>query len=626
MRYIMNAKLMLVVAVATLLVGVVACAPEEAASAAAAAPAAAASGAAPAAGAAAPGAPKAPAAAVSAAGAAPAAAAVAAAAPQAPSAKATAVMAAAHISLATEQRGQRVEVAARKMPLEAQVAVASGPQYLNTANQGLYNYKPWREGGRNRPWMHSVFMPPFLFDRNNEISQGFATAFTLSEDGKTYTFHLNPNAVFSDGTPLTADGYKWSIEYGVRPEDQVGWGGSTLDLKIIEGADAAIAGETEDISGIVALNDQDVQFTLTASTPTFPYRMATWLQGVFKAEAAEADPGDHFLAPIGVGPYSAVIVPNESVTMVESANYWDAPPIIKNVSVQHIADNSMQLLMFENGDLDVIYGRPGVQPAVHSSGHPMNQYLVDIPYAGVGAFIRWNTAREPFQDINIRKALSHAVDQREIIKAVYNSDIWSTSVLQADLKCWDPNNSPGYAHDVELAKQLLASSTYKTGDNVPTLQVQSRPDAGSNQWNLTMQAWQAAWKEHLNIDFKIHLVERGGETPPDINILRDSWGAYIPDPGFLLDLIVHTKTAGVMHVNDELDAKLDAANAMALSDPDRCAAMQEVDKTFMSNYYILPMTQVAYMFLVNPWVYGFETSVNNDFGTLPFMKMGARSR
>ena len=81
-----------------------------------------------------------------------------------------------------------------------------------------------------------------------------------------------------------------------------------------------------------------------------------------------------------------------------------------------------------------------------------------------------------------------------------------------------------------------------------------------------------------------------------------------------------------MHVNDELDAKLDAANAMDLADPGRCGAFQDVDREFMENYYILPMTQVKYMFLVNPWVHGFETSVNNDFGSLPFMKIGNRNR
>ena len=279
--------------------------------------------------------------------------------------------------------------------------------------------------------------------------------------------------------------------------------------------------------------------------------------------------------------------------------------------------------MFENGDLDIIYGMPGRQPTVHDPSHSMNRYLVDMPYAGVAALVRWNTAREPFHDINIRKALSHAIDHRAVAGAVYGDpDFWSPSVLQPDLRCWDPDNFKGYDYNPERAKRYLAQSRYKTGENVPLLQVQAGPEGTS--WHLTLQAWQAAWKKHLNIDFKIHLP---GQAPAsDLNMRRDSWGAGVPDPGYLLDLVAHTKTPGVMHVNDELDAKLDAANAMRLTAPGRCAALQEIDREFMENYYIIPITQVTYMFLVQPWVLGFETSVNNDFGSLPFMKIGARDR
>ena len=190
-----------------------------------------------------------------------------------------------------------------------------------------------------------------------------------------------------------------------------------------------------------------------------------------------------------------------------------------------------------------------------------------------------------------------------------------------ELICHDPTYQ-GYQYDAEMAKMYLAQSTYKTGDNVPQLSVASRPD--SNQWNLVLQSWQRSWKEILDIDFKIHLIERGGEMPADLNMLRDSWGAGIPDPGYLLNFIVHTGTAGIMHVNDELDAKLEAANLLGLDDPGRCAAFQEVDQENQSMYYYIPITAVNYQFLVQPWVLGFETSVNNDIGGLHYIKLGKK--
>ena len=526
--------------------------------------------------------------------------------------------------------GQRVEVPRRTAPLAAQLASAEGEQVLNVSGW-LFNIKPWREGGGNRPWMHWVYMPPFLFDENNELVQGFATAYTLSEDGRTYIFHLNPDAVFQNGSPLTAAAYKGALEFGVRPADQVGWGGSTLDLKLIEGADAAIAGETSTISGLVPLGDHDLAIRLIATTPTFPKRMATWLQGAFKAEAADADP-DFFLHPIGVGPYEVTsYVPDVSLELTATGNWWEPKSIITKVIVQRRADPQTELTMFESGALDIIYGYRTIQPAVHDAAHPLNPFLVDIPYPGLAAFVRFDTAKEPFQDINIRRALAHAIDHASIIEAVYGSkDLRAKGVLQPETSCWDAGFQ-GYAFDPELARQYLAQSTYKTGENVPLLQIESRP--GSYDWNDTLGAWQQAWKENLGIDFQIHLPDFGqpfppGITPPGINGInmhRDSLGAFIPDPGFLLDWMVHTKSPfGVMHVNDALDARLDAANALRLDDPGRCAAFQAVELEFMASYYILPIIKLDFKFLVQPWVFGLQSSVNNDIGTLPYMKIGKR--
>ena len=154
--------------------------------------------------------------------------------------------------IAEERLGERTEVPKGVAPAASLAATAVGEQKIiySPANTSVdRNFKPWRDGGGNASHFPWIYMAAFGYDPTNTLVQGFATAFTLSEDGKTYRFHINPDAVFTDGSPVTADAVKWAYEFGLRPEDQVGWGGSTLDLKIIEGADVAIAGETEDVAG-----------------------------------------------------------------------------------------------------------------------------------------------------------------------------------------------------------------------------------------------------------------------------------------------------------------------------------------------------------------------------------------
>ena len=527
-----------------------------------------------------------------------------------------------------KEGGGRVEIAHQKAPLAALAAVASGPQNFELSLADFQNnIKPWREGGRNRPWVAWVHMPAFLFDFHSgvDIVQGWATAYSLSRDNKTYRFHINPDAKFTDGTDLTAERVKRAYEYGLRPENQVGWGGSARALKIIEGADAVIAGETEDVSGLVAIDDKTLEHRLKTNTPTYPYRMSVWLQGIFDADGAENDP-DFFVNPVSVGAYSVSHdLNNKTAKLTPSQGWWGSPLTIEELNITHVGDRPTQLIMYENGEFDMIYANPGRQPAVHEPDHPVNSHLVQIPYAGLTRYIRFNTARRPFEDYNVRKALVLASDHDATMRAAFGSGgKRPLGVLQDNIRCGeDPSKLYGrYPHDPEGAKAALAQSKYKTGENVPLLQIQTTP--GSTPDIIYFEALQAAWKEHLNIEFKIHIIEQGQEIPPDINMVRQSNGAYVPDPGFLQNFIVHSQAAAAMHVNDEIDAKLDAANVMDLADPERCDAFLEVDRLFMDQYYILPFNAVNFHFLVQPWVAGFQTTVSNDIFTLPFIKITGR--
>ena len=522
--------------------------------------------------------------------------------------------------------GQRVEIPKRVAPAAALAGTAVGEQTISTANAGLGNIKPYAEGGRNRTWMTWVFMPAFLYDNKNELVQGFATAYTLSEDGKTLTLHINPDATWNDGSKLTADEVKLAWEWGMRPDQVSGWGGTPRYVfKALEGGEAAAAGETEDVTGITALDAETIQVQYIERVAVAPFQFSNFLTGVFKPEGAEELGEEYWLAPVGLGPYSHTAAPQENITMVATPNYWEEQPIVTSHLALHIAEPSTQLLMFENGDLDTIYARPGLQPTVHDPSHPMNPYVRDMPYSGLSMFVRYNTAREPFQDINVRKALAHAINMDKIVPAVFGAagHRGGGGILQEDLRCYDPNFKP-WSYDPEAAKMYLSQSEYKTGDKVPTIKIQSRP--GSTQFNLVMQAWQEAWKDNLGVEFKITLVETGGEIPPDMNMRIASSGAGIPDPVDFMSRVVHTRGTGQMHINDELDALMETAEAMNLDDPGRCDIAQKIDREFMEQYYIVPIIRVDYMFLAQPWVLGWETSVNNDIATLPFVKIGVKDR
>ena len=121
-------------------------------------------------------------------------------------------------------------------------------------------------------------------------------------------------------------------------------------------------------------------------------------------------------------------------------------------------------------------------------------------------------------------------------------------------------------------------------------------------------------------------MEAGQELPTDINMYASSAGAQVLDPAYLLYGVAHSTGLGSQHIDDGLDAKIEALNVMTLDDPRRCEVVQEVEREFWDKVYLMPMHQANFHFLVQPWVLGFGTSNAFDLTTLPFMKLGVKDR
>ena len=96
---------------------------------------------------------------------------------------------------------------------------------------------PWRDGGGNRFFSTHVFGTPFMLNEKGEVVPWIATAITSNEEMTVWTMKLREDAVFQDGTPITAADFKAYWEHGAKPENVVAWGGTSLTLDDIMGMD-----------------------------------------------------------------------------------------------------------------------------------------------------------------------------------------------------------------------------------------------------------------------------------------------------------------------------------------------------------------------------------------------------
>jgi ABC-type transport system substrate-binding protein len=479
---------------------------------------------------------------------------------------------------------------------------------------------------KTRYWSRYTHMPPFQLTIDSTLVQGVALGFDVNDDNTVFTMHLDPDAVFTDGSPLTAERAKASLEFGTAPEQQASWGGLINFIKEVKGMPEVGKGDASEAEGLVALDDNTLQFTTSVPHPAFPLIMARVQFGIYNVDAIEAD-SDWKLHVPGIGPFKVEMDPNSTEAVVTmSDNWWRDPPTLAGLSMPVVPDAQTQMIMYENGEIDV---GPNTQVREDPS-HPLFNDMSNNQSGGYGYYFLLHLNKPPFEDKKVRMALTHAVDMQSIVPALFPGSSTAAGIINGDLACNDPNVKP-YRYDPAYARQLLSESTYGSAANLPPIQVSLRW-VGAIQ---TAEVMQEQWRDNLGVELIITRRERGQSIPPESNMKRRSRGTSNPDYGGLVWELIHSESPlqddigfEVSEDSGKLDALVDHAVTLALDDPGRCAAFQEAEQLYLDSYLAIPFlgSSGGPGNLVQPWVLGYQAGWYGDWTNLPYWKIGKRDR
>ena len=128
-------------------------------------------------------------------------------------------------------------------------------QVVTSPGQMRDTMAPWRDGGGNRLFSTHVFGTPFMLNEKGEALPWIATAITSNDDFTVWTMKLREDAVFQDGTPITAADFKAYWEHGAKPENIVAWGGASLTLGDIRGWEELRAGDVTEAEGLRVVDE-----------------------------------------------------------------------------------------------------------------------------------------------------------------------------------------------------------------------------------------------------------------------------------------------------------------------------------------------------------------------------------
>ena len=508
-------------------------------------------------------------------------------------------------------------------PVDPTTVVPAGtqlqdPQEIRVPN-GHGGVAPWRDGGGQRIFSMWVYGTIYQIDKFGVVRPYIGISQEVNDAKTVWTVKLREDAVFQDGTPITAADFKAYWEHGAKPENIVAWGGASLSLGDILGWEELRAGAVTEAEGLVVIDDHTLEITTAIPFPTWPLSMAAWHTGISKLDQVLWDQ-EWFTRPIGAGPYRWTTDPNtrQYVAEADVVEFWGPSPNIKKLHGLNISDNQVKVIAFENGELDLMSLDSATFEASLYPSHPFNPLLKITPYGGLW-FIKNKIDMAPLEDLLVRKALAHGVDMWEIVRAVWGvtEDI-ATGLISPLIPCHNPD-ARGHFYDPDLARQELATSSYSSAVNLPLLIDLARP----LMINMGV-AMGEYWRDNLGIQLDILKREPGTPGRQASQLYRTSLGSWTPDPVQIVSNLTRTDSIDALTPipggYPVLDGLVAYARSLPLDHPDRCAVFQAVEEEYMDKVYMLPIRwQGGVKWVVQPWVVGFESSSNLDINTLPWM-------
>ena len=273
-------------------------------------------------------------------------------------------------------------------------------------------------------------------DSEGNLNDAVAESHTISEDGKVYTFTLRDGVKFHDGTTVTAEDVKYSIDRCADTSN-----GDPL-------VSAFLA-----IDSVNIIDEKTVEIVLKEGNTDFlPYLTAAILP------AANEDPESN---PIGTGPYKYVSrSPQENVILEKFDEYWGTPANIDTVKLQVIANADTIVTSLNGGSVDMFARISQAQADQLSDDFDVLEGTMNLVQA-----MYLNNAKEPFNDVRVRQALCYAVDPQGIMDMISDgkgAQIGS-SMFPSFGKYYMEELNDLYATNIEKAKELLTEAGYPDG-------------------------------------------------------------------------------------------------------------------------------------------------------------------
>jgi peptide/nickel transport system substrate-binding protein len=347
---------------------------------------------------------------------------------------------------------------------------------------------------------------------SDKIEGAIADKWEVSDDGKSYTFHIRPGIKFSNGQPVTAEDVKFSL-------DRFG------DPKINQTLAAVAVG----YKSSTVIDDETVRVDLTNPVPAFLYNISIFPGFIVPKNLVEKQGDAFFKKPVGTGPFMVQELARGShLTLVRNPNYWESgKPYLDKVRFDFATDSNSRLLALKDGQSQIVDGVPFSQVDSLKNSDDLIVQTAKVPYF---VALWFNHKRPPLADLHVRQAMQYALNREEINQTIFRGvGTIPNSVLQQLKYDAPPSEVPPYPFDLAKAKETIAKSKFPDG-----FPISLKYPAGYDYYKQLGLYLQNAWSQ---IGIKVKLIEADQSSLTD-SFYKGDYDLAFPYAQFTSDLPV----------------------------------------------------------------------------------------
>lgn len=471
-----------------------------------------------------------------------------------------------------------------------------------------------------------------------KIVPALAKSYSVSPDGKTYTFHLRKGVYFHDdpafenhqGREVKAEDIVFCFTKLCEksPHNQL----YAFVIDLIKGArEHYESGESGPVEGVRALDEYTVQFELEYPAATFLSVLTHPCGWIFPRELYTYENAIDSWC-IGTGPFEArTIKMNEVVILERNKNYWrkdkygNQLPYLDAVRCNYVDGKTKQVKLLKNGSLDLILEVPfdKVKELKHNAEmnpDEVNYEIISVPGLRVEYYAFQNRS-DLFSNELARKAINYAINRQFLVDSIFLGYATPAThgFVPPAMAGYPIDSVKGYTYQPMKAKALFAKAGYENGKGFPVLTLQLND--GSNAAIEVAAAVQDMLSDCLNITTEIAVLPRNRHYDAvesgTVNFWRDGWIGDYADPENFLRLfygkLVPADSVRSSYLNTMrfIDPEFDKYFEQSLQelDPDeRMSDYWHADQEIINRAAVVPLYYEDWLWLANENVNNLEAT------------------